>query len=174
MRTLKVKCPTWKHVETFYKRKLRRDKTLTIRVPFNPAEGSGLTIRLQLPNGQITNIEGRVLGVLPGENPNKAAITLHLHGFTDDIANSLRALVKSAKQDAIVKKADGRDGVAITSRPVARAATDPADASEEVLGSSVNVELPAAEPRDAPIDEVVPPPYEPDVAAISEFRARGL
>lgn len=176
MRTLKVKCPTWKHVETFYKRKLRRDKTLTIRVPFNPAEGSGLTIRLQLPDGQITNIEGRVLGVLPGENPNKAAITLHLHGFTDDIAKTLRALVKSADQDAIVKKSDGADAVASTSDAVAESGAEAGGASDtessaddEVLGSSVNVELPAAEPRDAPIDEVVRAPYEPDITTISEF-----
>lgn len=169
MRTLKVKCPTWKHVETFYKRKLRRDKTLTIRVPFNPAEGSGLTIRLQLPDGHVTNIEGRVLGVLPGENPNKAAITLHLHGFTDEIARTLQALVKSAREDAIVASSDG-EAVAITSRPTAGSGSgSSAGTDDELLGSSVNVELPAAEPRDAPIDEVVSAPYEPDVATISEF-----
>lgn len=153
MRTLKVKCPTWKHVETFYKRKLRRDKTLTIRVPFNPAEGSGLTIRLQLPDGQVLNIEGRVLGVLPGENPNKAAITLHLHGFTDEIARTLEGLVASANKDGLG----------------ASPSTPPPRPPTESDKASVDVQLPIADPRDAPIDEVVGIPYEPDVSSISEF-----
>ena len=163
MRTLKVKCPTWKHVETFYKRKLRRDKTLTIRVPFNPAEGSGLTIRLQLPDGQILNIEGKVLGVLPGESANKAAITLHLHGFTDEIAQTLNELVKSGNQEAIVQRPSGDDAVAITSRPPRP------DHQEPAPRKPVRPEPPSAEPRDAPINELVAVPQEPNVESISEF-----
>jgi hypothetical protein len=140
-------------------------------VPFNPAEGSGLTIRLQLPNGDIQDIEGRVLGVLPGENPNKAAITLHLHGFTEDIAGTLQALVSSATREpatreVIIKQAKDADTV---TRPVGEQAggTSPSPAASPA--ASVDVQLPAAEPRDAPIDELVSAPYEPDPDAVSEF-----
>lgn len=155
VRTLKVKCPTWEHVETFYKRKLRRDRTLTIRVPFNPVEGSGLTIKLQLPDGQEMHIEGKILGVLPGTTGGKTAITLHLHGLDLEVESTLRGLVEAARKP---KSTTGQD----RSPKGQRVGTDrPPPAPMPAV--------PISEPRDAPIDELVQAPYVPDVDTISEF-----
>src|SRR5690606_25150746 len=145
VRTLKVKCPTWQHVETFYARKLRRDNTLTIRVPFTPQEGSTVTIGLQLPDGEVMPIEGKVLGIMDAPPGKKAAIRLHLHGMTEEVLGQLKAMVTDARRSQSRPRipADGKAAVSAPSR-----------------GGAVPTMPPAPLPEDAPIDEVVEAPAE--------------
>jgi hypothetical protein len=156
VRTLKVKCPTWSHVETFYRRKLRRDRTLTIRVPFNPEVGAELGVRLQLPDGAEVEIPGTVKEVLPDGTGQKAAITMHLHGFTDALHEQLRAAVLEHQSPPVVPEHEAPSQTAI--RP-------PADSGR----AYAQARLPASQPKDAPIDELVAPPYQPVADDISEF-----
>ncbi|MEM9490099.1 MAG: J domain-containing protein [Myxococcota bacterium] len=143
MRTLKVKCPTWEHFETFYKRKLRQDKTLTVRVPFDAADGSTVMLGLQLPDGTVLAIEGIVRGTVAAGADHKAAIKLYLRGLTDDILDRLRTLVADAGAAA---PANGTDLSAAAGDP------DPAGTSPD---------LPPSYPEDVPIDEAIAPSTAP-------------
>ncbi|HWN67520.1 MAG TPA: DnaJ domain-containing protein [Haliangium sp.] len=97
MRTLKVKCPTWHHVETFYSRKLRKDRTLTLRVPFEPEEGAQISVGLELPDGEVVNIPGTIIGVSTGEDEDRNAMRLFLHGLDAELLDRLKAKVAAAE-----------------------------------------------------------------------------
>ena len=49
-RVLRVRCSTWEQVEAFYRRKLRRSGVLSMKVPFEAAIGTPVTLGLELPN----------------------------------------------------------------------------------------------------------------------------
>lgn len=174
MRTLKVKCPTWQHVETFYERKLRKDNTLTLRVPFDTEEGAQVALGLQLPNNEMVSIEGTVIGLVPGDPGQRDAARLFLHGMNESLLHRLRAMV-----------ADGMGGRAIDRQP---AAPPPPSAQPESAPQWVRSTPPARPardqsqpaarapsappvslPEDAPVDEVVEPPIEPSVQNVSEY-----
>lgn len=174
MRTLKVKCPTWQHVETFYERKLRKDNTLTLRVPFDTEEGAQVALGLQLPNNEMISIEGTVIGLVPGDPGQRDAARLFLHGMNEPLLHRLRALV-----------ADGLGGRATDRKP---APPPPPSAQPESQPQWVRSPSPARParapsqpaprapsappvtlPEDAPVDEVVEPPIEPSVQDVSEY-----
>lgn len=181
VRTLKVKCPTWKHVETFYERKLRKDNTLTLRVPFHADEGSQVALGLQLPNDMVMNIEGTVIGLVPGDPGQRPAVRLFLHGMTESLLEHLRTMVS-----------DGLHGRAISRQPTAQPAP-PASAGTQGnqeprprAGAAAKEAKraaqaarpgppkqppapPAAVPEDAPVDELVEPPFEPTIQDVSEY-----
>lgn len=157
MRTLKVKCATWQHVETFYARKLRRDNTLTIRVPFDPQEGSIVMIGLHLPNGTVMAIEGKVLGVMTAPAGKKAAIRLHLHGMTPEVLGRLKAMVAEAQKDESAPRGEGRE--ALDGRP---------PAPPRPRQPAVPTMPPAPLPEDAPIDEIVEPPFAQSADQIAD------
>jgi hypothetical protein len=104
VRTLKVKCPTWHHVETFYSRKLRKDRTLTLRVPFEPEEGAQISVGLELPSGEVINIPGTIIGVSTAEDEDRNAMRLFLHGLDAELLERLKEMVAAAatktRQDA--------------------------------------------------------------------------
>lgn len=179
VRTLKVKCPTWQHVETFYERKLRRDNTLSIRVPFAVEAGSTLVLGLQLPNDMVMAIDSTVLEASPLADARKSSIRLHLHGMTDEVVERLRTLV-----------ADSRRGHSITSAPsypldlgsiadpaaADYAAADRDDDDDQSAipraqfdAASAELSVPVAQPQDAPISELIEAPFVPDVSQVGEY-----
>ncbi|HSK03257.1 MAG TPA: hypothetical protein VK932_18525 [Kofleriaceae bacterium] len=97
-RTLHVRCATWEQVETFYTRKLRRGKLLSMKVPFRAEIGAPVTLGLELPNGVVVAIEGRILKAAPLEDdPGKTWIELELVGFTDEVIGRIRAMMMGAE-----------------------------------------------------------------------------
>jgi hypothetical protein len=133
-RMLKVRCPTWDHVEEFYGRKVRRDGTLSMRVPFTANAGEALTIALELPSGLVLDVAGSVLYAEPAPDGKKTAVRLQLSGMTEQLRARLEALVADSRASAFDSDGKTQDGV-----------------------------LPAPQPSDVPVDELVPPP--PELAA---------
>jgi hypothetical protein len=121
-------------VETFYARKLRKGKTLAMRMPFTPEVGASITLALELPNQLVMAIDGTVDAVKPIDG-KKAGVQLTLHGMTDEVVRRLEALVA----DSRVEDEDDVDESAVDDERTPRA------------GSVAPVPL----PTDAPVDEVV-------------------
>jgi hypothetical protein len=138
VRTLKVKCPTWRHVETFYSRKLRKDRTLTLRVPFEPEEGAQISVGLELPNGEMMNIPGTIIGVSTAEDEDRNAMRLFLHGLDAALLDQLKQMV--AEADASTQPQPE------SARPAAQA---PAQASMQALGQALG-QAPGQTSRQAP------------------------
>jgi hypothetical protein len=101
-RTLHVRCATWDQVEVFTVRKLRKGRMLSMKVPFNAAVGTPVTLGLELPNGLVMAIDGVVQKASPVEVDGKIEagrmwIEVDLVGFTDEVKARLAQL---SKQDA--------------------------------------------------------------------------
>lgn len=221
VRTLKVKCPTWRHVETFYSRKLRKDKTLTLRVPFHADEGTKIKLGLELPEGEVMNIEGTVLDITPGEAGERNGLRIYLHGLDAALLDRLKGLITehgeaapaqgaaqapaSARKPAAARPgATGRDAAGSPTasqnapgrkaasapggaggRAADRAVTSPGQRASSQAGAApraraatarsgpvaaeTTIVPPAASPEDAPVDEVVEPPFEPSLDNVSEY-----
>jgi hypothetical protein len=187
VRTLKVKCPTWRHVETFYSRKLRKDRTLTLRVPFEPEEGAQISVGLELPDGEMVSIPGTIIGVTAGEDDDRNAMRLFLHGLDAGLLDRLKAMVAAADASTNAQPASpGPTPAAAPVRPQAapksapKAPAAPAHNSGRVdaaprqfVGTSRSgptlVQPPATTPEDAPVDELIEPPFEPGVDDVSEY-----
>lgn len=179
VRTLKVKCPTWQHVETFYGRKLRKDNTLTLRVPFHAEEGSQVTLGLQLPNDTTVSIEGTVIGLTAPEGDQKNGIRLFLHGMTPAVRAQLESMVakgtpgratgsQAAPAPAAPQAAPRRPSPPETpprQSPPAPQPAPPRQAAPAPRPPAVPVSVPA----DAPVDEVLEPPFEPTIQDVSEY-----
>ncbi len=134
--SLKVKCPTWDHVESFYLRKVGADNRLSMRVPFLIDSGAKLVLALELPNEMVMAIDGTVTSAVPAADNKKSAIKLTLHGLTNEVRQRLGTLVEDARSGHSI--ADDDD--------------DDYDAYEEFSGP------PTAVPADAPVDELIEPP----------------
>lgn len=164
VRTLKVKCPTWAHVATFYERKLRPDKTLTLRVPFETRVGAGVMLGLQLPDGTVMAIEGKVRDVAPGADGRKGSITLHLHGLGDGVLERLRTLVaasRSSEANVTVDETPRRQRSDAGRKPRSRPPSAIQPAPPPVAGgASADVAPPVAVPGDAPISEIIEQPSD--------------
>jgi hypothetical protein len=119
VRTLKVKCPTWNHVETFYSRKLRKDRTLTLRVPFEPEEGAQISVGLELPDGEVINIPGTIIGVSTGDDEDRNAMRLFLHGLDAELLERLKGMVAAAEANTRPEAAPARPAPSQTSGPAA-------------------------------------------------------
>lgn len=130
-RTLKIRCPTWDHVETFYARKLRKGRTLAMRMPFTPDVGATITLALELPNELVMAIDGTVDAVKPIDG-KKAGVQLTLHGMTDEVVRRLEALVADSRSESTVD-----------------------DAAEQAPKARAPSVAPVPMPTDAPVDEVV-------------------
>ncbi len=97
-RTLHVRCSTWDQVETFYTRKLRRGKLLSMKVPFRAELGAPVTLGLGLPNQVVIEIEGRIQKASPmDDDPGKTWIELELVGFTEEVIGRIKAMMTGAE-----------------------------------------------------------------------------
>jgi len=135
-RTLKVRCPTWDHVEEFYGRKVRRNGTLSMRVPFLASAGEPLTLALELPNELVIDIAGTVSYAEPAPDGKRTAVRLDLSGMTIELRRRLQGLV-----------ADSRTAT-------------PAEGVDD------HAEPPAPQPTDSPVDELLEAPVAPDVSQV--------
>jgi hypothetical protein len=144
--SLKVKCPTWDHVESFYARKVKEGNSLSARVPFHPHVGEIVTIALELPDELVIAIESEVLETAPAPDGKKAAVRMRLTGLTASVKSRLESLVAEARQQ---KSHSG---------PRPRPETPP-----------MPQVLPPPEPVDAPVDEIVEAPV---IAAADAVPAR--
>ncbi|GAB4534710.1 MAG: hypothetical protein Tsb0020_50210 [Haliangiales bacterium] len=183
VRTLKVRCPTWRHVEAFYSRKLRKDRTLTLRVPFRPEPGSDMVLGLELPDSMVLNIDGTVVEVTPDEGGGRYGMRLHLHGLD---AAKLEYLHRMVDESEV---AEAFDGVLVEPEPAAATpgsmGSPPAPAATSAaaaLGSKVadapivepaaratRFAPPVSKPVDAPVDERILPPVAPTLDDVSEY-----
>jgi hypothetical protein len=141
--SLKVKCPTWDHVESFYARKVKEGNSLSARVPFHPHVGEVVTIALELPDELVIAIESEVLETAPAPDGRKAAVKMRLTGLTPSVRGRLESLVAEARRQRSV------------SGPRPRPETPP-----------VPQVLPPPEPVDAPVDELVESPVMPTAAQV--------
>lgn len=99
VRTLRVTCASWDQVEAFYLRKLRRGRSVTVRVPFTPEVGEPITVGLELPNELVIAIDGAITEVAPGGD-DRTAITIDLRGLTADLLDRLEQLVLDGRAAA--------------------------------------------------------------------------
>lgn len=114
-RTLRVKCASWDQVESFYLRKLRRGRSVTIRVPFVPHISDAIAVGLELPNDLVVVVDGTITGVHPSGD-DRAAIDIDLHGLSPEVVDRLETLV-----------ADGRAAAALPGSEVKTPSTPPVE-----------------------------------------------
>jgi hypothetical protein len=103
-RTLHVRCATWDQVTTFYTRKLRQGRVLSMKVPFSEEVGAGVTLGLELPNGLVIAIDGKVLRASPIEGAadgSKTWIEIELSGFTEDVIGRIKEMASGAQPIAV-------------------------------------------------------------------------
>ncbi|MBA3540366.1 MAG: J domain-containing protein [Deltaproteobacteria bacterium] len=97
-RTLHVKCTTWEQVETFYTRKLRKGRILSMKVPYTTEVGAPVTLGLELPNGVVLAIDGNVAKASAIEGDAKATtrtwIEVELVGWTDEVVAKLKEMAR--------------------------------------------------------------------------------
>ncbi len=117
-RTLHVRCSTWEQVETFYSRKLRKGKLLSMKVPFAATPGGSVTLGLELPNEVVVAIDGTVLKASPIDGDTKTWIEVELHGFTDEVVQRIKNMASGM---AVAKAA----AAPTTPPPVAAPTTPP-------------------------------------------------
>jgi len=98
-RTLRVKCASWDQVEAFYLRKLRRGRSVTIRVPFVPQLGDAIAVGLELPNDLVVVVDGAITGVHPA-GEDRASIDIDLHGLSPEVVDRLETLVADGRAAA--------------------------------------------------------------------------
>lgn len=98
-RTLRVKCASWDQVESFYLRKLRRGRSVTIRVPFVPTIGDPIAVGLELPNDLVVVVDGTITGSHP-VGDDRAAIDIDLHGLSPEVVDRLETLVADGRAAA--------------------------------------------------------------------------
>lgn len=95
-RTLRVKCSSWDQVESFYLRKLRRGRSVTIRVPFTANAGDPIAVGLELPNALVVVIDGAITGATP-MGDDRTSIDIDLHGLSADVVDRLETLVADGR-----------------------------------------------------------------------------
>lgn len=100
-RTLHVRCATWEQVHTFYTRKLRQGRVLSMKVPFTEEVGAAVTLGLELPNGLVIAIDGRVQRSSPVEGAadgSKTWIEIELYGFTDEVIGRIKDMAAGSQE----------------------------------------------------------------------------
>lgn len=156
-RTLHVRCATWDQVDVFTTRKLRRGKLLSLKVPFTAANGTAVTLGLELPNELVVAIDGIVQKSAPVEgDATRTWIEIELVGFTDEV----RARINSFKQQL--------DAPVAPAAPVRRSSTnlvaDQLPADERELFQRLTAEL--RRMRSAAVHEVLGVPRNADPDAV--------
>ncbi len=148
--TLRIRCPTWGHLENFYAVKVKNENLLLARVPFSPSVGSVITIALELPDGLVVDIDADVEAVRKAPDGKKSAIRMVLRKMAE-VRPRLERAVALAREDS---------GVVSQMQP-----------APSVPRTTTGLLVPI--PSDVPIDEpvvVVRLPAAEDVPA--EARAR--
>ncbi|HSN26787.1 MAG TPA: J domain-containing protein [Kofleriaceae bacterium] len=99
-RTLHVRCATWDQVETFTKRKLRKGRLLSMKVPFQAKIGSPVTLGLELPNEMVMAIDGVIQRASPVEgDPQRMWIEVDLTGLTEETLTRIKNLAARGNDD---------------------------------------------------------------------------
>lgn len=159
--SLKVKCPTWDHVESFYARKVKEGNSLSARVPFHPHVGEVVTIALELPDELVIAIESEVLETAPAPDGRKSAVRMRLVGLTPSVRSRLESLVAEARRQKSVSGPRPRPGAhGVTPYdPVSSSGGDRTGGETPPMPQV----LPPPQPVDAPVDELVEAPVIPSV-----------
>ena len=110
--TLRIRCPTWGHLENFYSAKVKHENLLLARVPFSPSIGSVVTIALELPDGLVIDIEADVEAVRKAPDGKKSAIRMVLRKM-QEVRPRLERAVALGREDS----ADDAAPVAMPSVP---------------------------------------------------------
>ena len=105
-RVLRVRCATWEQVEAFYRRKLRKNGRLSMKVPFECEIGTPVTLGLELPNQIVIAIDGTV-ATASSSGDGRTSIDVTLFGLSADLLARLKALVGDAR--ATVADEEGDD-----------------------------------------------------------------
>ena len=105
-RVLRVRCATWEQVESFYRRKLRKNGRLSMKVPFECDVGTPVTLGLELPNQIVIAIDGTVATVGASAG-GRTSIDVTLFGLSADLLARLKALVGDAR--AVTAEDDSMD-----------------------------------------------------------------
>lgn len=95
-RVLRVRCATWEQVEAFYRRKLRKNGRLSMKVPFECELGTPVTLGLELPNQIVIAIDGTVASVGASAG-GRTSIDVTLFGLSPELLARLKALVGDAR-----------------------------------------------------------------------------
>ena len=130
---LRIKCPTWDHVDNFCRRKVKQDNTLTARVPFCPQAGDAMTLSLELPSGVVVDIAASVDDVREAPDGKKSAIRLQLHGFSTELRQRLDESIARSREGGVV--------------------AEPRSKPAEVVPPRTRTGVPVPVPTDAPVDE---------------------
>lgn len=145
-RTLHVRCATWDQVETFYSRKLRKGKLLSMKVPFAATTGTHVTLGLELPNEVVVAIDGTVLKASPIDGDTKTWIEVELFGFTDEVVQRIKNMASGM---AVAKTPPSAPAPAVEAPTKPRAATHPpkptAPPLPRTLTAQASDDLPADE-----------------------------
>ena len=177
-RTLHVRCSTWEQVETFYSRKLRKGKLLSMKVPFVATPGGAVTLGLELPNEVVVAIDGTVQKASPIDGDTKTWIEVELHGFTDEVVQRIKAMASAVATTKPPGEAPTKPRATTTPPPapvtappvVSRTATaqasDDLPADERQLFQHLTAELKRM--RQAAVHEVLGVERDADAEAIRE------
>lgn len=144
---LRLKCPTWEHVETFYASKVKDGSLVSARVPFAPPLGEAMRVTLELPDGEEAHVHARVADVRDAPDGRRSAVLLRLADFSA-LRSRLEAAVREARR--------GGDQ-ALPLMPLPRV-----EAPRTRTGLLVPV------PGDAPVDERAETPAPPSSDGASE------
>ncbi len=137
--TLRIRCPTWQHLESFYESKVKDGNVLLARVPFTPSLESRVTIALELPDGLVVSIEARVEGVRSAPDGRKAAIRLALLDM-EDVRPRLKRAVEVGHQNMLPRQ------------------QGPSSIKPPRTQTGLLVPIPSDAPIDEPVDVVRLPP----------------
>lgn len=145
VRTLKVKCATWDHVEAFYQHKVKPGGRLPMRVSFVIEEETPLIVALELPSSLTVSIDGVVERCEPAADGKRSSIVLALRGFEPTLRTRLTALVADARGE-----------------PLGGGAPPAGDDQDDDAP-------PPSEPADVPLDETIEPPPALDELDAAQF-----
>lgn len=108
--TLRVRCPTWAAVESFYRDRVRPGPHLAARVPFVPQRGDRVVVALELPDQVVMAIDG-VVRELGHSDGVKTPILIRLVGFDTKTVGRLEQLVREGEAEAVAAASrDSRGG----------------------------------------------------------------
>lgn len=166
-RTLHVRCSTWEQVETFYSRKLRKGKLLSMKVPFAATPSSQVTLGLELPNEVVVAIDGTVLKASPIDGDTKTWIEVELHGFTDEVVQRIKGMaseVGKSRPTTEPPTAPAKPSAPAQARTTTAQTQDELPADEKQLFQHLTAELKRM--RQAAVHEVLGVDRDADADAI--------
>lgn len=104
VRLLRIRCTSWEQVAAFYTRKLRKQRFLSLRVPFAAEPDVPVTVGLELPTGVVVALDGVVRAVtLHADNPHpmvELELTGDIAAQVERLQEMVAAAAKSTATDA--------------------------------------------------------------------------